>query len=245
MRLGLPRLRPHTRSLWTEEERAVLKELFVHSEWEILLEKLPRHTRAAIRAEAQGLGLNRTKACLARKTLDKDMGELSNTTVAYLAGLIDGEGHVSITLDRRRFHLMPVLGIANTDLRIVEFVEAHLPVVTCAEIPPQRASPVRSRRPVHRMHLTGVAVGQVMFRISPYMTAKRNRAELLIEFCEIMKTSRMNTSRYTERQIELFLAIRQENSRRGDGWRQSEEYRHLIEYLISRQAPGISWRMGS
>jgi hypothetical protein len=239
LRIGLKRLRPHTREFWSEEELTTLRDAYPRLSRREVEAALPGHTWLGIRAMSQKEGLNRERRAVRGTFISEELQNIPPTAAAYLAGLVDGEGCVGFTLSRRKFHLHPTLGIANSDKRIIAFVEKWLPVLVIGEQPANRGQKIISRRVVYRASISGLTVGKVLSQIIPYMTAKKRRAEAVVEFCEIAM-SRQWGKKYDARQIELYLFVRKANSRLGARWHESEEYLHLREYLISRRAPGIS-----
>lgn len=224
---------------WTEEEEHLLWEMWPTRSNEEMVILLPLHSFLGIKNRAIKLGVKRKRIASYRKCISEELKNIPPTDAAYLAGIIDGEGYVSLRLDRKRFILDPCLGIANSDNRIIDYVKKWLPILTWLESPGRKGlGIVRSRRSVWRASVTGLIVGKVLEKIIPYMTVKRERAEAVMDFCEIA-LNREWWSKYTERQIQVFLFVRQENSRLGIKWFRSKEYRHLRRYLISQRAPGI------
>ncbi len=242
-RLGLPRLRPHTREMWTEADLEIVKEHFPTSSRRVMEELLPRHTWPAIKCTAQKQGVRKKRSAFLQRYISEELENIPVAAAAYLAGLVDGEGHVSITLDKRRYILSPVMSVCNSDKRIIRFVEKWLPVSSWCELPPGKSTAsdrlIESRRPVWRSSVTGLLVGRALPKIIPYLTAKRKRAEDVVRFCEIAQ-GRPWREKYDGEQVQLFLQVRKVNSRLGKRWYQSDGYLLLREYLISRQAPGVS-----
>lgn len=239
LRLGLERLRPHTRALWTEDEISLLRENFPCKSRRVVQQLLNRHTWPAINSQARKLKLLKLRKIVRQRFISEKLKNIPDVVAAYLAGIVDGEGHISLTLSKRKFNISPVLGIANSDRRIIKFIEEWLPVMIWQEEPENRGQRIISRRSCWRASVGGLLVGKILPKIIPYMTAKKRRAEQVVEFCRLAN-ERTWAAGYNAEQIRLFLEVRKANSRRGRKWLESAEYRLLRKYLISRQAPGIS-----
>ena len=109
----------------------------------------------------------------------------------YLAALIDGEGHISATLQHRPAvprkdgtpgsQMRYQVGITNTDMRIIEEVES---VVAALGIKSQTFAinhKQRSRKPCWVVRFDGIKRVQAILSVNaPYLIAKRDRAELLL-----------------------------------------------------------------
>ena len=107
----------------------------------------------------------------------KSVATLSATDAAYIAGLIDGEG--TVTLSRRHKHDMrqPVISISNTDLSFLDYV---LRATKAGKITRKRTS--SSKHTPSAAYAISNRQGLCLLRqIEPYLrTYKKQRAELIL-----------------------------------------------------------------
>lgn len=109
----------------------------------------------------------------------------------YLAGLIDGEGHVSVSLHRRRTvprkngqpgsQMIYQVGVTNTDIRIINEVHsiARDLGITARSYPLTRTT--RKTKMCWVVRFDGAKRAEAILAvIAPYLVAKRDRAELML-----------------------------------------------------------------
>jgi hypothetical protein len=241
-KLGLPQISPHTRALWTAREERLLRKLWPIESYGKIYSTLRRHTPGAIRGRAQILNLSRRRSAHYEEIIKERTPRLSPTQAAYLAGLVDGEGHITISVNNRSrktttngFLLVPVLGIANSCPKIVAFIKKHLPYgywakASVAAI--NKRQLVKARRPMFKMAIIGFSVAAVLPSLIPFMTSKKERAQLVLAFVR-SRLRRNCTARYSAKEIQLLMRVREQNSRFGRRWSRSKEYKRLQRFLIS------------
>lgn len=111
---------------------------------------------------------------------------VSSIDLAYMAGIIDGEGCISA---RRRSHRKgkrpnstPTLAIANTHRGLLEWVTVKFGGNICS---PRN----QIRRPTHKQiyqwSMEGSCVYDLLRLVLPYLVVKRNQAEVVMEMVEI------------------------------------------------------------
>ncbi len=134
---------------------------------------------------------------------------------AYLAGLMDGEGHIGITLARfrpngeYRTHVV-IVTIASTHLETLRWVRetwAHGTLVV-------RQQP-KQRVPIGNLRWSSLAAVPVLQDVLPYLRIKAPQAKLALQFAaelgmRISRTRAMTESEWNQRE-ELRVAIRQLN----------------------------------
>lgn len=101
---------------------------------------------------------------------------IPETTLAYLAGIVDGEGHVSITREDGRYKPKVYVGMTSKDIILLLhrlFRGNVYETSTC------------TGKPLYRWHLTKSADLQVFLTsILPYMIEKKRQAEVVLELVE-------------------------------------------------------------
>ena len=108
---------------WNTAEIQTICESFPSCSSSDICSLLPSRTLAAIRSKAKALGLKRDAKVI--------ITDADTTTKAYLAGIFDGEGTVGIMRHRphaggRNFSYVLQIQIANTDRRIIDYLNAVL-----------------------------------------------------------------------------------------------------------------------
>lgn len=120
---------------------------------------------------------------------------MKNYTKAYMAGVIDGDGHLGITKHPR---FSPAIQFVNESLSMMKWAVLHFGGTFKIE-------PIPSGKDFYRWILYGKqAQKQFIQDIHPYLLIKKSQAEILLEFLNI------DSSDYDpERRRSLFLAIRE------------------------------------
>lgn len=111
---------------------------------------------------------------------------LPATTIAYIAGLFDGEGHLTIGMskDKRRPRKAPrhvlTLVVSNTDKAVIEWLRDTL---GCGHVGIQQRPKANPNDKVcYRYILSSEKAGQLLSAMLPYLHIKRPQAELMIAF---------------------------------------------------------------
>lgn len=135
--------------------------------------------------------------------------------LGYLAAFVDGEGGIQVTRSMRkgrryRLSLHPVVYFTNTNLEVIttirNWLEAGAIVVSRSR---------KNYRDTHVLHITGIRnIRRLLKAVSQYMIVKRERAALMIQFCE----SRLGVRgpegrRFNRKELKLYREIRRANLR--------------------------------
>lgn len=173
--------------------------------------RLNKHPQTVMK-KARELGFSRLDARIHSVSAQL---KLSKEEWAYLAGLIDGEGHFTILRSTRKkgMVLVPVVGIANSSPEMVKWLSRKVPWDAIAWESPLEAWAIRkipTRRPVARLWIRGSKVMPILKGLKPYLTAKRTVAGLLLEFCE-SRTTHWGKA-YSEREIHIEREVKELNS---------------------------------
>jgi hypothetical protein len=137
--------------------------------------------------------------------------------IGWLAGVIDGEGSISISTDKKanRLHAQVFLTNSNEAMllkarRIMLGLGVENPRLHFHSIGRSKFS-YRSNVPCHRIYV-GTASGMKLLlqAILPQLTSKREQAELMLEFLQHRK-GRSARVRFTKRDFEIAAAIREIN----------------------------------
>lgn len=109
---------------------------------------------------------------------------LTETEKAYLAGIVDGEGAVTIVELRSRGpgyeHYVGSLEITNTNLRLIDWVKVRIGHLI-ENITIDRRRTVKGQKPVYRLCFRNQRAEEVLRVIYPYLVIKARQAELVFE----------------------------------------------------------------
>lgn len=113
--------------------------------------------------------------------------EPSPTDLAYLAGIVDGEGSISmLRLNPKRGSWRIVLQVGVCDRILVEWIEAQFGGHTLYEIQAKK----ENHRDYHHWRAYGHTARYVLPLIEPYLLIKRQRALWAIEVLAIQAARR-------------------------------------------------------
>jgi hypothetical protein len=117
---------------------------------------------------------------------------LTETEKAYLAGIVDGEGAVTIVELRSRGpgyeHYIGSLEITNTNMRLVEWVKSRIGHLL-ERIVIDRRRVVKGQKPVYRLCFRNQRAEEVLRVIYPYLVIKARQAELVFELRSRMRSN--------------------------------------------------------
>ena len=109
---------------------------------------------------------------------------VDDTTWAYLAGIIDGEGTISLTLindkKRKREYLRPYILIGNSNPKLFEYLERRIVRGSIT-----KSLKVDRKKTVYRWQITDwQSIKLILRNTIPFLVLKWEQAELLLEFSE-------------------------------------------------------------
>jgi len=139
----------------------------------------------------------------------------TETDRAYLAGLLDGEGHIGITLAKPRVgrewrtHALMVT-LANVNIPVLEWARSIAPKGTLV----LRQQPTGTQK-IGNVRWSSIAGANLLRTVLPYLRIKRQQAILGLQFADALANRAHPTKFISEeewyRREELRLAIRQIN----------------------------------
>lgn len=107
---------------------------------------------------------------------------ISDTTWAYLAGLIDGEGTVKITSKLRHYgyrYYQPRICVTNTKMALLDYCKDNFGGFIYIS-----AKGTSKRNVAYRWSLSGDRAVTVLKALLPYLVIKKNQADIVIKFRE-------------------------------------------------------------
>jgi hypothetical protein len=121
----------------------------------------------------------------------RTMNEIDNLTdseIAYLAGIVDGEGSILMSRDlcpkgdrKLRYRVRLVIA-ATTSLDLVAWISSRMGVLV------SRCNPRSARHSLsYRMILSEIKAEQLMPKLMPYLVIKQRQAKLFMEYRKLQR----------------------------------------------------------
>jgi hypothetical protein len=175
------------------------------------------------------------------------MQEILNTEWAYLAGIVDGEGSISIYVGAGKC-LQPVIAIVNTNESLLNHccdILARAGIGVGYNKSPRRRITGTKGKKSYAIIIRGghKGIAKVLQEITPYLVAKRKQAEIVRAFClRRIKIDYVNASIRTKRGATTFSAedIAAVNELRRLNFRGDHKYFSGMPEMISVKPP--RWR---
>jgi len=159
--------------------------------------------------------------------------ELSATEAAYVAGIVDGEGSITLTRTHRDEGRRPIVSISSTELSLLQYIRA---VIGAGRIT-GKVTARNQHAPIFAHLLSSRQALPLLAQISPYLrTYKLHRCRLLLD--EYLAVTPRN-GRYTAAQRaakDLFEArsIRAGTNRSGQSLNGDDDDRGIRAALAAR-----------
>ena len=143
---------------------------------------------------------------------------LTDKQLGYLAGIVDGEGCLTVTRERTKYYASgfkysPVFKIVNTDLELLKYIQRLIGSGSIIQLK-QR---LQNRKQIYQLELYPNAQRQILPLIAPLLRCKKQQAECLIKLLTLTAGHHAN-HRYrkvdhSEKIEELYERIRPLNRR--------------------------------
>lgn len=200
-----------TERRWTEDEDKLLLDNYQTMRY-AQIARMIGTTYSSVQHRAFRMGLSRPSPRYAELSDAAWLPELTPVQIGYLAGMIDGEGTVSIHLVNRarqiRPRYQPVVMISGTDVRLAEHLQTMLQARYFS-----RERKIENYKPQWQIGWHGHRCLPILTLVQPHLIVKREQAAVVIEFI----TSRMSmpnyNSHYTPEQLTLYEKVRDLNVR--------------------------------
>jgi len=194
---GIKTREPNQR--WSDDEIRVIKEHY-NAPKEVLMSLLPKRTWQSIYYKIRELNLKRRPIVYHRPARVKNLTMVQR---AYIAGLIDGEGYISLCYRKRvrdtvtHNCLHPSVEISNTKKQLSIYCQKQKGKWNAA----------------YRLHISAVNdVYELLKQITPFLIIKKKQAILLMQFCEIRLSSRLGDG-FSQRELDIYKKLRKLNKR--------------------------------
>lgn len=196
---------------WTSGEHERLQELYPALPKDELLAAFPGRTFLALRMRARQTGLVRQAGAAFRRQ-NCFRRPLSEIELAYIAGIIDGEGHITVVRSLRPRSPYPLytpqVGVTNQSEVLIRWMDERIAWTTRS-----LGVDVGAWGWAYRPSLVGHGVAPLLRALIPHLVIKRRQAELIVRFCE-MRAVRMTSAHLSEAEIAVVEEARSLNRRR-------------------------------
>lgn len=124
---------------------------------------------------------------------------MTNTEIAYLAGIIDGEGSIMLTKYHKSEYPSPCISISSTDLELLEWVKEK---VGSGRITRKKNYNIKKHKTSFTYAVNYDAAIEIMSLVEPYLviTKKKLRANFIINN---YKSVTARNGKYSEEKLKL------------------------------------------
>ncbi len=202
VKYDIPRRKKGERAdAWTPEETDILRKN-LGEPMETLLQLLPKRTELGIYEKIKNLGTSRSMEVFKKRTR-KDFN-LKRDEWIYLAGIIDGEG--TLTIDSKKGNFNAKISIVTTNSELANWLREKLK--TPVTVSKNKKHP--EYRDKYEFFIHGYKTKPFLKKILPFLIVKKRNAKLLIEFINI-RLSRSKHSEHSEEEQSIVEEIRKIN----------------------------------
>jgi hypothetical protein len=198
---------------WSEEEVQLLK-VFLKTKSLSELSRIFKRSKGAIASKMYNLGLATDHYNELHDTTNINTN-LPEWFKGYLAGLVDGEGTVSIVKtnrkDRKNEQYKPLVEITNTCRKALDIVIERVGSFRCHS---KKGRLYRnSRKAIYDILIRKHKDVEVFLEmILPYLIIKRKHAELVLGFCK-SRLTKPNHAPYDDKELSIIDEVRKLNKR--------------------------------
>jgi len=159
--------------------------------------------------------------------------DVTQTELAYLAGIVDGEGMIGMHAHTKRRKtkageareykiLQPAVGVYNNNVTLIEWLQNRIGFR-------MNGKDRRQARTNYYVVITGYRTYNVLQPLLPYLIAKKPQALLLMEYAELRlrEWEEKHNPTYSTREVEIWQALQEMN------WRKFDPF-------VAREYPNLS-----
>ena len=198
--------KPH----WSSEQIDILKQFYATADMKLLQKLFPDRSWQAILHKANRLKYQGNPVI--RRLRPSEMIELTKVQQAYVAGILDGEGTITVSFGRpHKGSVMPTMSplitITNSNMELISYLQQLLPGSTI-----KTTKETNIRKAVYTIQIARLLdIEKLIIQIQPYMVAKNKQASLLLKYCKLRKLDTLLT--YNPKLFKIAQTIRDLNKR--------------------------------
>lgn len=150
------------------------------------------------------------------ETMDNQQERPTEAELGWLAGILDGEGSLAISINSTHRSIYPVITVTSVGREIIDKCEV-IAIKMGAEYTVKHEIPHKGRELTpHSLFRIATARRLKYFLpiIQPYLTVKKPHARIILEFCD-SRLSLPYGYPYTEKELQLFYEIRKYQIKKG------------------------------
>ncbi len=135
---------------------------------------------------------------------------MEDTFYAYMAGIVDGEGSIFISKQKRKenrvgYRFYPILVITNTHKGVLDYFVEKTGLGKVFERKEQEKPYFKTAKVAYRWDIKHTQVGTLLKKLLPYLVIKRKQAENVLAFLEMFEGA-VNYSNYNvDKQFEFYI----------------------------------------
>jgi hypothetical protein len=172
---------------WTKNEIKIMNNNYLWDSRANLLKLLPGRSWVVIKSFGFFLGLHRRRyATLFQENNYEYLGEISSVEWSYIAGFIDGEGHLQ--MDERKWNggrpstYFVNIKICNTNKDVMDWISKKLRIRVCKR---ERHLENKKWKDTYNVDITSLKrVYIILSKLLPYLIIKRDKAIEIIDYIE-------------------------------------------------------------
>lgn len=200
--------KPH----WTDSDIDLLQKYYQTRDRSYLETLFPGRSWKSLQHKASRLKIAHSPVI--RQLWRQRIGKINYHDRVYLAGSVDGEGCITISIKRSKADpyrggscLTPLVSISNCSLLLMDWLNEH--VAGCT-LKTHSNDPVR--KDSYTFQITRLLdVKSLLEQILPHLVVKRKQAELVLEFCNVHLKDKW--SNYNPRLFEIAKEVRKLNKK--------------------------------
>ena len=191
---------------WTEAEIDLLRKYYLTSDISSIQKLFPNRSWNSILHKAERLRLINTPVIHRFRPIN--IPDLPLEKKCYVAGIVDGEGTISISFYRPRGsskimpNMMPIVLVSNSNRDLINYLH---PLLLGSTLKTAKATDIRKE--VYAIQVARLLdVEALLTQILPYLVVKRRQAELVLEYCALRKKDTLLS--YNDRLFEIAKEVR-------------------------------------
>jgi hypothetical protein len=114
---------------------------------------------------------------------------MTDVDLAYLAGIVDGEGYIGLTRHGKGYYL--ALAVNTTSIRLAEWILNTTGYGNKVQTRDEKTPSVRNRnrQPTHEWRVYGRQAAQIIRLLQPYLKVRDNQGRLASEFQQLCEAA--------------------------------------------------------
>ena len=197
--------KPH----WTDKEIDLLRRYYSTSDIASLEKLFPNRSWRAILHKANRLQYGGTP--IIHRFRPVSIPDLSLERKCYVAGVIDGEGTITVAIRKSPKNILPnmtpMVLVSNSNKDLIDYLH---PLLLGSTLKTAKENEIR--KSVFQIQIAKLLdVEALLTQILPYLMVKRRQAELVLEYCALRKKDTLLS--YNDRLFEIAKEVRFLNER--------------------------------